>query len=102
MAKGLRASRNKANNAKLRANVFSPAEDARKERLSAKLMELASKPKARRNDDIDMRMDEDGTPGARKTCLRSDGQANVWVADPAQQSHNVPSTSVGDGEDGEA
>ncbi|KAK4692515.1 hypothetical protein P7C71_g4704, partial [Lecanoromycetidae sp. Uapishka_2] len=51
MAKGLRSSRNKANNSKLRSNVFGPAEDARKERLSAKLLELASKPKPEREDD---------------------------------------------------
>ncbi|CAF9906404.1 major facilitator super transporter protein [Imshaugia aleurites] len=44
MAKGLRSSRNKTNNSKLRSNVFGPAETARKERLSAKLIELASKP----------------------------------------------------------
>ncbi|MCJ1288345.1 hypothetical protein MMC26_007700, partial [Xylographa opegraphella] len=45
MAKGLRASTKKANMVKLRARVFGPAEDARTQRLSAKLLELASKPK---------------------------------------------------------
>lgn len=44
MAKGLRSSRNKANKSKLRSNVFGPAEIARKERLSSKLIKLASKP----------------------------------------------------------
>ena len=58
MAKGLRSSPNKANNSKLRSNIFGPAEDARKERLSARLLELASKPKPKREDDSDM-MDED-------------------------------------------
>ena len=43
MAKGLRSSRNKANKSKLRSNVFGPVESARKERLSAKMIELASK-----------------------------------------------------------
>ena len=43
MAKGLRSSVKKANKAKLRSRVFRPVEDARTERLSAKLLELASK-----------------------------------------------------------
>jgi hypothetical protein len=54
MAKGLRSSRNKANNLKLRSKVFGPVEDARKDRLSAKLLELASKPKEKTEDDIEM------------------------------------------------
>lgn len=45
MAKGARASTIKSNNAKLKANVFGPIETARTERLSAKLLELASAPK---------------------------------------------------------
>lgn len=58
MAKGLRSSKNKNNNVKLRAKVFGPVEDARKERLSAKLLELASKPRI--PTDSDMKMAEDG------------------------------------------
>ena len=46
MAKSLRASRTKTNKTHLRAKVHQPVEDARIERLSAKLLELASKPKA--------------------------------------------------------
>ena len=45
MAKGLRASSRKKNNQILRAKIFGPAVDARTERLSAKLQELAAKPK---------------------------------------------------------
>ena len=48
MAKGLRSSVKKANKAKLRSRVFRPVEDARTERLSAKLLELASKPQTER------------------------------------------------------
>lgn len=44
MAKSVRASVSKRNKAKLRATVFGPAVDARTERLSAKLQELASQP----------------------------------------------------------
>lgn len=35
----------KANNQRLKANVFGPVEDARRARLSAKLLEIASQPK---------------------------------------------------------
>lgn len=45
MAKGLRASTRKRNNTKLRATVFGPVIAARTERLSAKLQELAAKPR---------------------------------------------------------
>ena len=44
MAKGLRSSVKKANKARLRSQVFGPIEEARKERLSAKLLEMASQP----------------------------------------------------------
>lgn len=45
MAKSARASTIKRNNAKLRTKVFGPAFDARTERLSAKLQELANAPR---------------------------------------------------------
>jgi hypothetical protein len=45
MAKSGRASIIKRNRAKLRSTIFGPAVDARTERLSAKLQELASQPK---------------------------------------------------------
>ncbi|RAL07723.1 DUF2423 domain-containing protein [Aspergillus homomorphus CBS 101889] len=45
MAKSGRASVIKRNRASLRATVFAPAVDARTERLSAKLQELAAQPK---------------------------------------------------------
>lgn len=57
MAKGLRASVNKSNKKVLRNRVFGPVEQARNERLSAKLMELASQPKPERPE---MELDEAG------------------------------------------
>ena len=45
MAKGARASSIKTNNAALKKKVFGPVETSRTERLSAKLLELASQPK---------------------------------------------------------
>lgn len=60
MAKSLRSSRNKTNNLKLRSKVFGPVEDARKERLSAKLLELASKPIEKTEEDAKMIHDDKG------------------------------------------
>lgn len=70
MAKSLRSSRVKANNSNLRSDVFGPAEDARKERLSAKLLDLASQPslKPKRDDDVPM-IDEDKGKRCSETCL---------------------------------
>lgn len=59
MAKGLRSSRNKANNSKLRSKIFGPVEDERKQRLSAKLLDLASKPATKAQEDAKM-VDEEG------------------------------------------
>jgi hypothetical protein len=60
MAKGLRSSVKKANKTKLRARVFGPIEDARTQRLSAKLLELASQPKPSKPLDIQMDVEEQG------------------------------------------
>ena len=61
MAKGLRSSTKKANKAVLRRRVFGPVEDARKERLSAKLLELASKSRPKTTE-VDVQM-VDGNQG---------------------------------------
>lgn len=50
MAKGARNSVRKANNVKLKAKVFGPVEDARTERLHAKLEELIAQPKPPRSE----------------------------------------------------
>lgn len=63
MAKSLRSATKKANNRRLKANVFGPAEAARAERLSAKLMELANQPKPVR--DTEMKTDDAASDG---TC----------------------------------
>lgn len=61
MAKGLRASVNKRNKSKLRDRVFGPAEAARTERLSAKLLELAQQPKPTK--DTEMLVDGQSSKG---------------------------------------
>ncbi|KAI4928755.1 hypothetical protein J4E85_005375 [Alternaria conjuncta] len=50
MAKGARASSKKANRTKLRARVFGPVEQARAERLHAKLLETIAQPKPERTE----------------------------------------------------
>lgn len=60
MAKSQRASTRKRNNAVLRSKLFGPAVDARTERLSAKLQELATKPKA--DQERTMEVDEQEAP----------------------------------------
>ncbi|ROT38813.1 hypothetical protein SODALDRAFT_333440 [Sodiomyces alkalinus F11] len=54
MAKSARASSRKANNQRLKKNVFGPVEAARAERLSAKLQELVAKEKPQKESDIKM------------------------------------------------
>ncbi|KAF4446047.1 family UPF0642 [Fusarium austroafricanum] len=58
MAKSARASTRKANNRRLVQNVFGPAEAARNERLSAKLLELAKQPKPE-SSDVNMHTQEE-------------------------------------------
>jgi hypothetical protein len=65
MAKSARASSTKRNNAAMRAKLYGPASDSRTERLSAKLQELASKPRP----DQERAMDVDDMPAALKDEL---------------------------------
>ncbi len=59
MAKSARASKIKSNNSKLKTRVFGPVETARTERLSAKLLELASQPRPSNKGLDDELMDAD-------------------------------------------
>ena len=60
MAKGLRASSKKTNKTKLREKVFGPVENARVDRLSSKLLDLASKPAVKAAEDESMEGIEKG------------------------------------------
>lgn len=60
MAKGLRSSVKKSNKAHLRSRVFQQVDDARTERLSAKLLELAFKINPPQASESKMDVDEDG------------------------------------------
>src|SRR4051812_11727997 len=57
MAKGLRASVKKSNRSKLRSAVFGPVEQARAERLHAKLLETVNQPKPEPPKKADMEID---------------------------------------------
>lgn len=70
MAKSSRASSRKANNQRLKANVFGPVEAARAERLSAKLLELAAQPKPKPEE---MKVD-DGEEGDNNKKGEDDGE----------------------------
>lgn len=62
MAKGLRSKVKKTNKVRLRSKVFQPVENARTERLSAKLMELASTIKPSESGLMKMDVDQAGKP----------------------------------------
>lgn len=57
MAKSSRASTLKANNRRLKSNVFGPVEAARNERLSAKLLALAAEAKPQKDVEMNEGMD---------------------------------------------
>lgn len=61
MAKSARAHVVKRNRAKLRSTVFGPASDARTERLSAKLQDIASQPKPEDQKESKMELSTSGT-----------------------------------------
>lgn len=77
MAKSSRASSRKANNQRLKAKVFGPVEAARAERLSAKLMELASQPKPERPEASEMKIvDEVDEANVDEDALAAKGEGD--------------------------
>ncbi|KKK25070.1 hypothetical protein P175DRAFT_0463492 [Aspergillus ochraceoroseus IBT 24754] len=79
MAKSVRASVSKRNKAKLRATVFGPVVDARTERLSAKLQELAAQPKPSDQEKSKMSMD----------VTESDAQNSSAKTNPAESGDDM-------------
>lgn len=67
MAKSLRSRTKKSNKTCLRQKVFGPVEDARKERLSAKLHELASQPQSTAGQDEKIEEEHQGQRLLRAT-----------------------------------
>jgi hypothetical protein len=71
MAKSSRASSVKSNNQRLKANVFGPVETERTARLSAKLLELASQPKAK----PEVEMKEAAEEGEKSTSAEKEDES---------------------------
>ncbi|KAF5024636.1 hypothetical protein F66182_3400 [Fusarium sp. NRRL 66182] len=78
MAKSSRSSTRKANNRRLVQNVFGPAEAARNERLSAKLLELAKQPKPE-SSDANMNIQEEETNDEAKADAQEDEETTMDV-----------------------
>ena len=77
MAKSVRASVVKRNHRNLRAKVFGPVHDARTARLSAKLQELAAKPKPEAEKVMDVDAGEVGdSTGERSSNANAEGMKN--------------------------
>lgn len=71
MAKSQRASTRKRNNANLRTKVFGPAQDARLERLSAKLQEISNTPKPETEKKMEVDAEEQ-EPSAEDVALEQE------------------------------
>ncbi|KAJ0324280.1 hypothetical protein COL5a_007947 [Colletotrichum fioriniae] len=94
MAKSARASVIKKNNQRLKANVFGPVEQARAERLSAKLLELAKAPKPEREADIKMDVEEQDDDAEingddEKKEAKADDSMDVDSAKPKRRSGRI-------------
>ncbi|GAB1320753.1 hypothetical protein MFIFM68171_10963 [Madurella fahalii] len=82
MAKSARASTVKSNNQRLKKNVFGPVEAARAERLSAKLLAIASQPKPVR----EVEMNEEPVEESKDVAAEKDDTAmEVDGAKPAKK-----------------
>ncbi|KAL2879626.1 hypothetical protein SGCOL_004955 [Colletotrichum sp. CLE4] len=95
MAKSARASVIKKNNQRLKANVFGPVEQARAERLSAKLLELAKAPKPEREADTKMDVEEQDDDAEingddeKKETKADDTSMDVDSAKPKRRSGRI-------------
>ncbi|KAI4642288.1 hypothetical protein J4E93_007434 [Alternaria ventricosa] len=88
MAKGARASSKKANRTKLRARVFGPVEQARAERLHAKLLETIAQPKPERTE-----METEETNTADDAAKEDMPKGSSLLTVPMPRSLSDPSAS---------
>lgn len=79
MAKSARASSRKANNRRLKKNVFGPVEAARVERLSAKLQALVAQERPRKEADVNMI--DDGEKGMYTALFLMVSVAHLSLSD---------------------
>ncbi|KAI0406603.1 hypothetical protein F4802DRAFT_595960 [Xylaria palmicola] len=92
MAKSSRASSRKANNQRLKANIFGPVEVERNARLSAKLLELATAPKPERADDETMNIVETDADAAAAEDGNAEKQDAAAAADEASMDVDATKT----------
>lgn len=79
MAKSSRSSTRKANNQRLKENVFGPVEDARQQRLAAKLLEIASQPKPVPEKEMKDTPEEDETKQNAADDSKTDSKRMIFV-----------------------
>lgn len=79
MAKSSRSSTRKANNQRLKENVFGPVEDARQQRLAAKLLEIASQPKPVPEKEMKDTPEEDETEQKAADDSKTDSKRIIFV-----------------------
>ncbi|KAJ4332069.1 hypothetical protein N0V95_009749 [Ascochyta clinopodiicola] len=92
MAKGLRASSERANRRKLRANVFGPVEKARADRLHAKLLETINSEKPAPPEKKQTEADEEAAAEAKDDLSKG----SFFLAAPVPQSLSSTSTAPDD------
>lgn len=85
MAKSSRASSKKANHVRLKKGVFGPVEAARNERLSAKLLEIASQPKPI----PEQKMDDVPEKGVYNLCALGSGQSLTTGTAEAEETKTI-------------
>ncbi|KAL8771356.1 MAG: hypothetical protein Q9209_003262 [Squamulea sp. 1 TL-2023] len=76
MAKGLRSSVKKANRSRLRSKVFGPVEEARKQRLSAKLLSKTLEPSPNAKEDA-MLLDDSPYPPMKTNTSPGHGDSSI-------------------------
>jgi len=93
MAKGLRASTKKANRAKLRSKVFGPVEDARMQRLSSRLMDIASRAQSKATQDVGVDESDRSKPGQQEDKTELKDQAKKSSEDMEMEDSTVAAST---------
>lgn len=94
MAKGLRATSKKNNRVKIRSRVYAPVDEARTERLSQRLLDLASQPKPAKTEmDVDAEKGE-SSPTTAQISPRMFARTNISV-EASSKDQDAPATTEG-------
>lgn len=94
MAKGLRATSKKNNRVKIRSRVYAPVDEARTERLSQRLLDLASQPKPTKTEmEVDAEKGEP-TPAPPQISPKNFARTNICV-EALSKDQGAPTTTEG-------